>query len=634
MAKLFNNCKAALRRPKTAITVSVVAGFVLPYLYGCLCEYVRDGRVPQTLAYIGRYAVPIAFGAVVTALVYWFFALLTARPWVGNAVAGGLLCLASWVSRQKLTYRGDPLLPKDLLAAGAAANIARHMRLSVPRGTWVFLAAVLLSTLLLLPVRLPLAAFAQRRRHPRAARASLALAPLAALGLYFGAVLYNEPLMLRFGIYLSRVSYADTYYRGSFVTSFCTQTASLFPPRAPDGYGADAVAGAVALAGADGSVREQRACDVFVVLLESYFFLDNYDTATLSEPLTENFARLKAEGITGQMLSEGYGGGTANIEFSVLSGYLNRLLPAGSFPYMEYITDGFLCYPQFLKAQGYRTLAVHPYTRTYYDRNAAYPRMGFDTFVSEEGFARTDIVGEYVGEQATLDKALALYREAAADGPVFVHVVTMQNHGPNLPGKYPAARTVRAETPEADAAHNASLSSIATGLRDIDAAIGAFCDALRGQERDAVVLFFGDHQASVNGSGGYGGHDLLGDMAAYSALPAREQTLRSHVTPYLMWANFATGHEGEDAGLLPSHMLLPVMLSAYGVVRPAWFDWLYEADAQLGGLDYELYFSPEAELQAAMTPEQRQWYAAQELLQYDLMFGGRYAAAALYGTAP
>ena len=162
MPKFLQNITAALRRTKLAITVSVAAGLALPYLYGCLCEYVRDGRLPQTLAYIRQYAVPIALGAAATALVYWFFTLLTARPWVGSAVTGTLLCAMSWVSRQKLTYRGDPLLPKDLFAAGDVANIAAHMRLSVPPATLVFLAAVLLATLLLWPVRLP----RPRRRAP------------------------------------------------------------------------------------------------------------------------------------------------------------------------------------------------------------------------------------------------------------------------------------------------------------------------------------------------------------------------------------------------------------------------------------------------------------------------------------
>lgn len=635
MNALYRRYKSTLCRPGPAITVSVAAALAMAYLYGCLCEYVRAGTLARTLPYLQRYWLQIAFGAAVTALLFLFFTLLTARPWVGNAAVGTVLCVMSWVSRQKLTYRGDPLLPKDLFAAADAANIARRMQLDIPHATRVFAAVVLIATLLLWPVRLPLRAWAQKHRRPRLVRAGVALAPVAALALYFATVLYNEPLMLGFGIYLSRVSFADTYYRGSFVTSFCTQTASLFPMPAPDGYGEDGVADALALAPAAENGAGARRCDVFVVLLESYFFLDNYDTAVISEPLTTNFDRLKAEGISGQMLSSGYGGGTANIEFSVLSGYLNNFLPAGSFPYMEYVKDGFLCYPQYLKAQGYHTLAVHPYTNTYYNRNVAYPQMGIDTFVAEEAFSPADIVGEYTGEQATLGKTLELYRQAAQDGaPVFVHVVTMQNHGPNLPGKYPASEQVTATTPEADASHNGSLTSIATGLRDIDAAIGAFCDALRGADRDAVVLFFGDHQASVNGSGGYNGNDLLGSIASYQALPADEQALRSHVTPYLMWANFETGHEGEDAGLLPSHMLLPVMLDAFNVTRPAWFDWLLAANRTLDALDYDLYFTAVPELLQKMSPEQQRVYKAEEMLQYDLMFGQQYAAGALYGATP
>ena len=156
--------------------------------------------------------------------------------------------------------------------------------------------------------------------------------------------------------------------------------------------------------------EEQRQCDVFVVLLESFFELSNYEGAEYSEPLFENFDRIAAEGISGQMLSEKYGGGTSNIEFSVLTGFSNVLLPAGSVPYMEYVKEGMLCYPAYLKEQGYTLLALHPYQRQFYNRPAAYEAMGFDEFISREAFSEADVVGNYVGEQATLDKALELQK--------------------------------------------------------------------------------------------------------------------------------------------------------------------------------------------------------------------------------
>ena len=375
--------------------------------------------------------------------------------------------------------------------------------------------------------------------------------------------------------------------------------------------------------------EEQRQCDVFVVLLESFFELSNYEGAEYSEPLFENFDRIAAEGISGQMLSEKYGGGTSNIEFSVLTGFSNVLLPAGSVPYMEYVKEGMLCYPAYLKEQGYTLLALHPYQRQFYNRPAAYEAMGFDEFISREAFSESDVVGNYVGEQATLDKALELYHETVKDGPVFMHIVTMQNHIPNQPGEYSEDHAVKAHLEGATEYYNGCLSSVATSLRDIDRAIGSFVDALRDEPRDIVVLFFGDHQTPINGDVG---EDLLYLQESFTSLSAEEQTLNSHVTPYLMWANFDVKEEGVDGGLLPSYLLLPTMLNEYGVVRPEWMDWLYQSDDVMNGTYYDLYFTDETQWEGLLTEEQIETYTAQNMLEYDLLLGKQYGAEALYGA--
>ena len=143
------------RRPGPAITVSLLACLCLPYLYSVLCEFVRTASVFYLWQYLKARYLQIAFGAAATALVFAFLTLLTARPWVGNAVVGGVLFVASWANLQKVMWRGDPIQPKDLYQLSAAAGIARELTLAFTRENLVFLLVVLSTTLLLLPFRLP-----------------------------------------------------------------------------------------------------------------------------------------------------------------------------------------------------------------------------------------------------------------------------------------------------------------------------------------------------------------------------------------------------------------------------------------------------------------------------------------------
>ncbi len=39
-----------------------------------------------------------------------------------------------------------------------------------------------------------------------------------------------------------------------------------------------------------------------------------------------------------------------------------------------------------LKENGYSTIAIHPYQKTFYSRNMAYNKLGFNKFVTEESF--------------------------------------------------------------------------------------------------------------------------------------------------------------------------------------------------------------------------------------------------------
>lgn len=628
MKRWIDGWKRWTARPAAAVVLSLLACVLLPAAYCVMIEFVRIGSVYYLVQYLQPHLAQLALGAVVLALVFAVATLLTARPWAASLLVGGVLCAASWANLQKLVYRGEPVLPKDLFQLSAAAGIATEMTFTVPRETWLFLLLVAGSTLVLLPVRLPFG------RGGRGWLGRLGLAACAAglLAGYMQFVIYDKEYMRSQGAVMAEASMADTYYRCTFVTGFSMLTESMFGVEKPEGYAEQAVLDAAALLQAEdaGAAQAQRQCDVIVVLLESYFELFNYDTAVYSEPLYENWQRLQAEGVSGYLLSEKYGGGTANVEFSVLSGFSTALLSAGSVPYIEYVDDGFLCYPQYLKAQGYRTIALHPYKRSFYNRENSYPRMGFDTFVTEEAFTAADVLGNYVGEQATFDKALELYAQAAQDGPVFLHIVTMQNHIPNQPDEYPDEHEVTASIPGESDYYNGCLSSVATSLRDIDRAVGVFTDALREADRDVVVLFFGDHQTNVNGDVG---EDLLSHMEGYNALSPAEQTVASHLTPYLVWANFEAEAAGTDAGVLPAYLLLPTMLCEYNVTRPAWMDWLYASAAELQNVTYELLFAAEEEREAVLTDRQKQVYAAQQMLQYDLMFGKRYSGARLYGAA-
>ena len=74
------------------------------------------------------------------------------------------------------------------------------------------------------------------------------------------------------------------------------------------------------------------------------------------------------------------GRGTAKTEYEFLTGNSMAFLPSGSIPYQQYVLEPTASLASLLKENGYRTLAIHPGERTSWQRNQAYPLLGFDQF--------------------------------------------------------------------------------------------------------------------------------------------------------------------------------------------------------------------------------------------------------------
>lgn len=616
--KLKNSRRAAL-----LLTLWAVA--VFPLMCQFFVEWVRLQSVGRAVAYFAGHLGAALLGTVFLAALIALFALLTRRPWTGAALTGGLLFIGAYVNFYKLTYRGDPVLPKDLAIAGDAAKVATELSIPPTFQMGVFFLFFSLSILLLLPIQLPLPGGAKGL----ALRVAGPLAAAAFCGVYLWGVLWNSGVQAAFKIDTMAFQPSKSYEQSTFATGFLMYTGAM-SPRAPKGYGEAAAAGAAqALPKTDRSA--QRRPDVIVVMLESYYRLDNVQGASYDTDLTENYDRYAAEGISGSYISDKYSGGTEEMEFGALTGFSTSLLPTGSIPYVEYVDGEFPCYPRFLKEQGYKTIALHPYDPTIYSRDKAYPAMGFDEFYAQDDFDDPQMHGAYIDDVETAKKLIELYEQATADGSsVFLHTVTMQNHIPNDPDEYAADYKVNAQLPGVPEYYVDSLESVATGLRDADRAIGLLCDYFAHSDRDVVLLFFGDHQTAI---GDRDGRELLDELGSFQALSEEEQLRAKHIAPYLMWSNFET-KEAETAGTMPPYQLLATMLARYNVLRPAWFDFLAQSQTVMKGVNLGEVIGPDGSFAGPVAnagEAQKDLLEKQKLLQYDAMFGEGFAHQKMYG---
>lgn len=113
---------------------------------------------------------------------------------------------------------------------------------------------------------------------------------------------------------------------------------------------------------------EEESPNIVFVMSESFSDPSRLNGVEVSgEPLADYY-EVADQTYSGNMLSQNYGGGTANIEFEALTGFLWRYLMRNSPPLHDACTkmDQLPSIVSALNAQSYQTTAIHPYNTSMY----------------------------------------------------------------------------------------------------------------------------------------------------------------------------------------------------------------------------------------------------------------------------
>ncbi|MCR5099200.1 MAG: LTA synthase family protein [Lachnospiraceae bacterium] len=332
------------------------------------------------------------------------------------------------------------------------------------------------------------------------------------------------------------------------------------------------------------------APNIVVVLLESYFDVDEANFIICDEDPMPFFHYLEDNYSTGHMTAPVVGAGTCNTEFEVLTGMTCQFFGPGEYPQKTVFKDIKNCESaaSVLKPLGYSSTAVHNYGGDFYSRKNAFSKMGFDRFICEETLDITDYtpMGSWPTDgiliQPTLDAM------AATDGPDFVYTITVGTHG-DYPGyeviKDPAIGVI---TKGKTTAANYQWLYYINMLHNMDNWMQDYIMALNSTGEDTLVIMFGDHLPTI-------GH--------------REREVKTrdlYQTKYVTWNNF--GMKKKDADLY-----------AYQVVA--------EYMDRLGIHEGNFFKYNQAKIAAGVKAGSDRYIYDLGTLQYDLLYGRRY----LYG---
>jgi hypothetical protein len=325
--------------------------------------------------------------------------------------------------------------------------------------------------------------------------------------------------------------------------------------------------------------------------------------------------RLMASTMSGKMLAQNIGGGTANMEFETLTGMsMSNFPPQVRVPYQMLIPkhQTFPSAVQWFEQHGHGAVAIHPFTTEMYRRRDVYRIFGFDDFVYDRKMHDRRRIGHeaYISDAAAfheVQRTIASHRE-----PLLVHLVTMQNHIPYA-GRYDDP--VRVTDPDGKAMK--LIGQYTRGLVHTDRALEQFIDRLRHSPEKTVVVFYGDHLPGVYPD------------SVFAANRARAM----HQTPFFVWANFA-GPSGTQPTTSPIHFM-DLVLRRSGAAVPPYYALLDELRREVPAMDSGLFVDG-ANRQVRprdLSPRALRLLADYRLVQYDLAVGKRYSAKAMFGNS-
>lgn len=421
--------------------------------------------VPPSLAAVRAPFRVLLFRAGVHVAVYAAAFAVSWRPWHAAlvvVVATGLLGAGSAIKRGIL---GEPLIFTD---AALVRHAIRHPRLYYAERlarppALAAIAALLVATVAWFAV--------EPAMLPPDGLFLIVLPPAVAVAL--AAVLLSDPVAA-----FARVTVADPADAerdvgrfGLVATLFLHWTAWRKTPRPSTE--------ARALSAALPAPRPARAGPRVVVAIQCESFVD-IAARGMSGPPLPAIERLRAESIAwGRARVPAEGAYTMRSEFGFLTGLPASVLGLDALdPYLtarSYVGQPTL--PRRFAASGRATAFLHPYDRRFFDRDILVPAFGFDRFVDGSAFEGAARFGPYVSDVAVADAVVA--EIAAAEEPLFLFVVTIENHGP-----WGAGRLTETADPAAQ---------YALHLANADRMIGRIADALRAVPGGGALCLYGDH---------------------------------------------------------------------------------------------------------------------------------------------
>ncbi|MGQ7888534.1 sulfatase-like hydrolase/transferase [Paenibacillus sp. WC2504] len=564
-----------------------------------IMEILSRGQYIEMFTWSYKHIIELLYNEWIVFSLLLLFIAIIGRTRVAYWILSGILLVMGLISGIKLKILGVPLTPWDIVLAGEASDMVQYIK-NIFTFNVLFMIVLFLAASYFLLYRTQLF---MKKVHIK----ERGIVAVIALGM-LAAVYTDLPLPVQkwCGIKASVWNQVENTQTNGYALATFLNTKSMFSEKR-EGYDDKAVEAIVSnspkppVKAGDPNVKP----NVIVVLSEAFWDPTVIKGVTFSRDPIPFFHQLQQTGTSGTMLSPQYGGGTANVEFEVLTGNSMRFLPQGSIAYNQFITNEVDSLASIYARQGYTSTAISPFYNWYFNSNRVYKDFGFSKYIPIEYF-KPNYSGPYIADSEVA--ANIIHATDLSEGPDFVFANTMENHFHFFPGKFP--KNTFDVTGDMSPSSQGMLETLAQGINASDRMLKELVEYYEKKGEPTIIAFWGDHLPALGDD-----YATYIDTKYISGKDDPDFLKKMYSVPLVVWNNFDT--ERKDKLNISPSFLGPYLIELSKQQGSYYTNYLSQLSKKIPIIPPKDYF------EAMHINEQD--LKDYETLQYDIMFGDRHA---------
>ncbi|WP_297993396.1 LTA synthase family protein [uncultured Clostridium sp.] len=449
-----------------------------PLFLSILLEYNICQNLNTTLKFLIKKPNILLFNIIICTILFTLVFLVLKKSYISMILHGSILYILSCIEYFKYKTSGSHLVISDLLMTKNLSDVGKFASLKVTYP--LVINFILLTFYIFLTYKNNLTLnFSLKKRVSSCVFISLLIIVTLTTSISSNIFsIFEIETKAATNILESNEQFNDIGFLPYLTKTTSENLMDIVNP--PENYSYDSIKKLLSVSGTTTTSESisKSFPNVVFIMSESFSDFRVFNSLNIDDSIYSNFDAVGAEGYIGNCIVPTFGGYTTRTEFELLTGLPTYAINTPSVPQnllkKQEIIDTF---PSYFKSLGYNTAYIHPFSKTFYDRDTLYTEYGFDNLYFDDNMTvETENFRRYVSDKSVFNQIKDVLQKN--ENPSYIFATTMQNHQPYY-----------GETAEGED----QLSYYLEGVKRTSYELREFTNWLKEFNEDVLLVFVGDH---------------------------------------------------------------------------------------------------------------------------------------------